>query len=356
MFSKKSHGGEVFGLSEAARERLLDFSININPLGMSPAGREAMLSFLDTDATRYPDVESRALREALAERYGLSKLQITCGNGATELMYAFVRAFRPSVVYVPAPAFSEYRLAAEACRVPVRSFALPPENGFQVADDSFLDSLPKDALVFLGNPNNPDGKLLPRAVFRRFIDAAERTGSWLMIDESFIDFVGSAESYRGDLKRHPRLIICQSLTKFYAVPGLRIGVTLSSPHVARMLSAALCPWNVNGLVQRYMTAAVKDEDYIFETRDYVEAERNRMGLILSGHPKLSVYPGTANFLLLRRVDEDVEWLSKRLLEKGILIRHCGNYEGLDDSFFRVAVRREEENDRLITALKEVLEE
>lgn len=349
------HGGDIFSFPKEARNAILDFSANINPLGMSPRGKAALEGAFEREAMRYPDIECRDMKQAIAAHYKVAADEVTCGNGATELMYAAMRALRPSVVYVPAPSFSEYRFAAKTAGIPVESFLLDKNKNFAPADESFLAALPKGAMVFLGNPNNPDGQLLSMGTFFRFVRAVEAAEGWLVIDESFIDFTEGQASFRDEVLRHPRVIIILSLTKFYAVPGLRIGISIAAPAVEKTLSHELCPWNVNGPVQLYITEAMQDEDYIEATRDYVEAERRRMRLFLSTHPALTVYDSTVNFLLLRIKAEgkDGAWLERELLPRGLHIRRCGNYEGLGEDFVRVAVRRTEENDRLIAALKEV---
>lgn len=353
---ENGHGGDVFSLPEKERESILDFSININPLGMSPQGKKAMLAYLDIDTARYPDMRCRDLKKSLSIRYGMPENGITCGNGATELMYAFVRAFRPSAVYVPAPTFSEYRLSAESEGIPVNSFLLDSAHGFRPLGTHFLDLIKPNSLIYLGNPNNPDGCILEKNILEQVLLRAEKTGGQVVVDESFVDFVGDKASVRSYIGEHPALSVVMSLTKFYAVPGLRIGALFSSAKTAEIVQKQICPWNVNGLAQRYMAEAAKDGDYQESSRLYVISERARMEAFLSGMQKLIVYPGTVNFILLRLKRHTARWLQEELMPRGIMIRQCGNYECLDDSFFRVAVRQKEENDRLLHALKEVLEE
>lgn len=351
---ENGHGGDIFGLPKEERDSLLDFSININPLGMSPKGKDSMLAHLDMDAARYPDVLCRDMKRALSARYGMKEDCITCGNGATELMYTFARVFKPSAVYVPAPAFSEYRLSAEAAGIPVSSFLLDAAHGFRPLGTHFLERIRPHSLIYLGNPNNPDGQLLGQDVLEMIIERAEEVESQVMVDESFIDFVGETSSVRHYIEQHPCLSVVMSLTKFYAVPGLRIGILFSSSPVAEVIQNALYPWNVNGLVQRYMTEAVKDQSYINKSIEYVHSERSRMEAILSSSEKLTVYNSTANFILLRLKGHTARWLQTELLPRHMMIRQCGNYECLDDSFFRIAVRKQEENDRLLEAMREVL--
>lgn len=351
------HGGEIFALSEAEREQILDFSVNINPLGMSPRGRKAVLSYFDREAGRYPDASCRQMKEALARHYGIPASAVTCGNGATELMYALVRAVRPSAVYVPAPSFSEYRFAAEAGGVPVHSFLLDSRKRFAPMDETFLASLPRHPMLYLGHPNNPDGQILSKEQFRRFAEAAGAKEGWLVIDESFIDFLGTEYSYAGEIGACPQVVVLFSLTKFYAVPGLRIGAAFSSPAVAEALARQLCPWNVNGPVQLYISEAVQDAPYIEASRAYVRDERARMEAAFRRMPGLRVYDGTVNFFLLQLTGGMTGAdLSERLRPYHLKIRRCANYEGLDDTFFRAAVRKWEENEQLLSALGKVLNE
>ena len=150
------HGGDVFGLSAAEQEKVLDFSININPLGLSPLGKEALLHSWEREALRYPDVECRGLLAAISTRYGVPTDTIALGNGATELMYKLLSLLKPLKVLVPAPSFSEYRLSAEAAGCEVESFLLPKENGFRLPLEEIRRKMTAHSLLYLGHPNNPD--------------------------------------------------------------------------------------------------------------------------------------------------------------------------------------------------------
>ena len=347
------HGGNVFAFSRARRNAILDFSININPLGLSPLGRKALKRYWEIETLRYPDVESRDVTAALSRSYGMEEECITLGNGATELMYTLLRIAMPDKVLIPAPSFSEYRLSAESAGCTVETFLLNHEAGFPLPLEKIRKAMAPHSLVYLGNPNNPDGRLLKREDFNAVMDMAE--GSLVVIDESFIDFVGDGFSYRKLVNSYPNLVIIMSLTKFYAVPGLRIGCAFSTPATAANLKKQLIPWNVNGPAQLYMAEAAGDKEYISRTKHFVSKERSFLQGELSSFPGLAVYPGTVNFLLLKLTgkNRDVSLLADDLLEEGILIRQCDNYEGLDQSFFRIAVRSREENEKLLNALRKV---
>ena len=350
------HGGDVFGLSEEERQKTIDFSININPLGLSPMGKKALCCAWEIETLRYPDVECRELRHQLSIRYGMAEETIALGNGATELMYKMLELLRPQKVIVTAPAFSEYRLSAEAAHVLVESVVLHKENNFHLPIETIKEKMTKHTLVYLGNPNNPDGQLLPKEDFLSLLKRAKETGSFLFIDESFIDFVGEDASYRSYFKDNDCGAVVMSLTKFYAVPGLRIGCAFMSPFLCERLKDTLIPWNVNGLAQCYMTAALQDSAYREETVLYCKKERRALVEALEKLPYVEVLPGCVNFILCRLIDRFVNAaaLQEALRPFHIFIRQCGNYEGLDNTYFRVAVRTEEENRKLLDALENLV--
>ena len=352
---KAAHGGDIFGLPKAEQEAILDFSVNINPLGLSPRGKEALLAGLTREITRYPDMYCRDLKEAVSARLGIPPKRILCGNGATELIYALVRVLHPPLVCVPAPCFSEYAKAAEAESIPVQSYALDVKNGFAIKATNEFGNLPKGTVIFAGNPNNPDGRILPKDDFMRLVAAIRLCDGYLVIDESFADFIDDDISYRKRLKNNADVLIVSSFTKFFAVPGLRIGFLFSaSPRLAE-IEKTLTPWNVNGPVQLYLRHALEDTAYVEASRRFLREEGARLRRKLETIPRLVVYPGAANFILLRlKNGKSAAWLQEQLTAKHILIRQCGNYEGLDNTFFRVAIRTRNENDVLLSALREIL--
>ena len=223
------HGGDVFSLAPSERNKILDFSININPLGLSPLGRRALLRYWEKATLRYPDVEDRDVTASLSAAYGMDKDTIALGNGATELMYTLLRFLKPEKVLVPAPAFSEYRLSAEAAGADTESFLLDQDHGFSLPLGELERKMVPRSLLYLGHPNNPDGCLLSMEDFKKVMALAEDRESYVVIDESFIDFVEGDVSYRSFVKTYSHLVVIMSLTKFYAVPGLRIGCSFAHP-------------------------------------------------------------------------------------------------------------------------------
>ena len=231
ILSQSRHGGDIFKLPGGERDVFLDFSININPLGLSPKGKEALIRSWEKEVLRYPDMECRELISALANRYGMPDRMITVGNGATEIMYTLLRVLLPGKVYVPAPSFSEYRLSAESVNAKVEEIPLSAKTDFKIPVEFFTKIEPK-SVVYLGNPNNPDGQILNEERLKQILPLVEKTQSYLILDESFVDFLGDSFSYRKLCLCHRQVIIVSSLTKFYAVPGLRIGCSFSTEEIA----------------------------------------------------------------------------------------------------------------------------
>lgn len=350
------HGGQIFHLPKEERDSILDFSININPVGLSPEGKAAMMEHWETDITRYPDTSCGDLVKALAKRYSIDPSFIMVGNGATELMYALLAVTQPKKVYIPAPSFSEYRFSAEFFGVEIEELPLEIGDTFHLPWESWVEKITDHSLIYVGNPNNPDGQLLLPQAFEALAHRAKETKSLLVIDESFVDFLGDAYSYRTACQHHEEVVIISSLTKFFAVPGLRIGYGLAHPRITEKWKKSVIPWHVNGPVQRYMEFALQDESYREQSVQFCRKERRRLSQELAAFKNIHVYSGTVNFILcqLRGKFNKVEEFQRKLNEFGIIVRNCGNYAGLDDSYFRVAVRREDENNYLIEVFRKVL--
>ncbi len=355
--TESRHGGDIFGMSSEEQNKTLDFSININPLGLSPMGKRELFQFIETDILRYPDIKCRELIKALSNRYDMKEDCISVGNGATELMYMLLRVLKPKQVYIPAPGFSEYRLSAESVGADIIEFFLLPNDNFSIPVKEFVPKIKSNSVIFLGNPNNPDGQCLSEEVFSAIMETAAERNSFVIIDESFIDFLGDPYSYRHACKKYKNLIIIMSLTKFYAVPGLRIGCSFSSPDITDKLKDNLIPWNVNGPVQRYMVKALEDKMYQSDTIRYCADERKKMTEELQAITDIQYCGGEVNFILFRLIGKfkNAEELQEKLFPEHILIRQCGNYSGLDEKYFRIAVKTDEENKKLVKAFRKVFE-
>lgn len=350
------HGGDIYGIARElglAPGELLDFSANINPLGFPPGLPAALMAALP-EVVHYPDRHCTALREELAAYHGLKPEQILVGNGSTELIYLLPRAFRPRRGLIVAPAFSEYDKALRAAGAEVRWHYTAEADGFALSEA--LD--PGEAeLVFLANPASPSGALVPPERLAEVVQCLTSRGAVVVLDEAFIDFVEEA-SLKRELARVPNLLILRSFTKFFGIPGLRLGYLLGAAELIAKMSAVQEPWSVSTLAQAAGRACLADHDFMARSREMVQAARERLFRQLAELPGLAVFPSVANYLLVKLTGSALTAgsLRRRLLARGLIIRDASNFPGLEARFVRVAVRRPEENDRLVAALAEILQE
>ncbi|QWV92860.1 threonine-phosphate decarboxylase CobD [Geomonas oryzisoli] len=352
------HGGNVFAVARnlgLAPERIIDFSASINPLGMAPGVREALTASLDR-LLHYPDKGAAELKQALAAYHAVDAAQIAVANGSTELIHLLPRTFYGKKALIVAPAFAEYALALERAGWQVEYFALSAADNFALDTEALAGRLGAGYdMLFLCNPGNPVGNLLPLRDVAGIIDLCRESGTFLVLDEAFIDFCED-ESAKHLVRENPRAVLLRSMTKFFGIPGLRLGYAIAAAETIEQIAAQQDPWSVNTAAQVAGIASLADEGYCRRTRSYVDRERARLAAALEQIQGLQVFSGRANYVLVRILRQEVSarQLREALLAKGILIRDCGNFQGLDAGFFRVAVRLEEENDLLLRGLTEAL--
>jgi threonine-phosphate decarboxylase len=348
------HGGDVYELARALGievTELLDFSANINPLGYPP-GLAAAVSAAMGEIVHYPDRRVLALRQDLAAYHRLTPKQILVGNGSTELIYLAARALGPRRGLIVTPAFSEYEHALEVARVPVAFQATAEAHNFTLHEA--VEAQAGD-LVFLAHPASPSGALLDPELFLTVAARLDDAGAYLLLDEAFVDFVEEA-SFKWHLGRFPRLMILRSFTKFFGIPGMRLGYLLAAPELRARLAEAQEPWSVNTLAQFMGRACLADLDYLRRTRTLIAREREFLFNRLAALPGLKPFPSAVNYLLVKltRPGASAAHLQRRMLAHRLVIRDASNFRGLDARFFRIAVRGRQENTRLLAALEECL--
>ena len=345
------HGGNIYEAA-ADGEPWLDFSANINPLGLSPRAREVMLQHLD-EVIHYPDPEMRDLRAALAAHYRLPAEAFLCGNGAAELFYLYFFVARPKSVLLPVPSFSEYERAARAAGAEVHYFYLEEKENFQPDLTKILQEArrTKAECVVLGNPNNPTGNLLLKKDLLALARKLAKFDCQLLIDESFLDFCLDESRYtlRREAAKHQNILLVRSLTKFFAIPGLRLGFALGNEELLLKMEQAKDVWDVNLLAQAAGAAALHDRKYQKKTKEFIAEEKNYLAGSLWASGQVKVYMPSVNFLFVRLkwaryTDELLDFFR----QNHILIRDCRHYPGLERGFLRLAVRTREENDRLFS--------
>ena len=344
------HGGHVRGLANVAgckAEELLDFSANINPLG-APDCLRRVISRRLCEVTHYPDPHCHDLRKAIASAFSIPAEQVVCGNGSTELLYALPHCLPVTRAVIPVPSYIDYAVAVARAGLAITTIALDAESGFRIDWSRVERKLSGGEMVLVGQPGNPCGAMFdPDAL----LEVADRRSSTIfVVDEAFADFV---DGYRS-LSSHgrPNIVVLRSMTKFYGIPGLRLGYALASGPIVERISGFLPPWSVDSLAQAVGIAVLEDRRYADRTRKEVVRLREQLYRGLLDLGVFTVFPSAANYLLARseREDLDAATLSRKLLARRIAIRVCDNYENLDGRYFRVAVRTEGENARLLDAM------
>jgi threonine-phosphate decarboxylase len=329
---------------------VLDFSININPLGPPASVVEVLRGELGRVA-RYPDPRCAALRERLAARHDLHPEQIIVGNGSTELIYAIARACRPRRVAIAEPTFTEY-LRASLLVGAVSEHWLAEKNSH---DPQPFD--PEEAeLVWLCNPNNPTGRLWSAAALREWIRKQRRT--LFAVDEAFLPFREDDREHSliAEASASTNLIIIRSMTKVYALPGLRLGYAVTNAALADLIRSQLLPWSVNALAQAAGLAALADSGFLAQTRTWFNSERRSFNQTLD---RLSEHadtiPSQANFTLLRLRHGTAAGMAQALAKSGIAVREASNFVGLSERHLRVALRTSLDNERLLDKLRSVFQ-
>ena len=346
------HGGDWAGYFNEYGKPPMDFSASVSPLGL-PESVQIAVSEALVLAWRYPDPLCRELRAALERHHNVPKEYILCGNGAADLIYRLVAALRPRQAVITAPTFSEYKRALDMYGCQVTEYPLEKESDFALSPE-FLNAIePGVELVFLCEPNNPTGISTAPELLRRILTCCEAVGAQLVVDECFHEFLPDPGAYTllPLLKTHPALTVLRAFTKSYGMPGLRLGYALCSN--TKLLENMLCagpPWAVSSPAQAAGLAALEDEDYSRDLRALVLVQRPRLRQALMALG-LYVVPGQANYLLFFCSDTT---LDLKLRDRGILIRNCTDFHGLGSGWYRIAVRGEADNNRLIEEMGKVI--
>ncbi|WP_052087788.1 pyridoxal phosphate-dependent aminotransferase [Paenibacillus wynnii] len=361
MLEKYGHGGDLLTAAELYGNEdsgFLDFSANINPLGPPPEVMSLLQNSLSS-IIAYPDPGHRRLKRLLADSLGTDSSWLTVGNGAAESMALLLLALTPRIVGIVEPCFSEYRQLSEQFGAEVLSVYGTNEQGYRADVDKISGLLEKVELLFLGQPNNPNGIQYSLAELRLLAQKAESCGTYLAVDEAFIDFIPEAErnSLLPELEQYRHTILIRSMTKFYAIPGLRLGFTIAHPDLAAAMTGKQVTWSVNGLALLAGEACLTSgEDYEQRTRALIISERAklRQGLLKLG---CEVPPGEANFLLCGLPSPwSAEKMQTLLGRSGILVRSCAMYPGLGKGHIRVAVKNAADCSRLLQHMGEIMAE
>jgi len=355
---RRDHGGnlrELLGARDRPAGPMLDLSASINPLGASPQVIRALLAALPS-ITRYPDPEASALVEALSRYHDVPARHVVAGHGSTELIYLLARALAPRRALVVHPAFSEYEAALEPLGCAVERVVGRGDAGWIPPRDALLERVGQVDLVVLANPSNPTGALAPAELLEELAAACAEARVSLVVDEAFIDFV-EGRSLKSTVSRRPWLGVLRSLTKFFALPGLRVGYALLGERLRERVEGWREPWSVSALAEAAGIAALADRAYRAQTLRVVPAWRAALCVGLERLGGLRVYPSVTNYLLvgIERPGLTAAALAAALLRDGIAIRSGASFPGLGPNHVRIAVPRPEDQQVLLAALAHRLE-
>nr|WP_043527024.1 threonine-phosphate decarboxylase CobD [Halomonas xinjiangensis] len=353
------HGGRPdamlmqFGL-DPDRE-VLDFSANINPLGPPGWLTEQLLSGIGA-LSHYPDPEYAEAHRAIARQVEVTEAQVRLTNGGVEAVFlaAALHARKGRGALVIEPTFAEYARACRHYGLGIMQLPLGAED-FHLDLEAALTAMHDASVIFVCRPNNPTGTVISQEIIETLLERGRETQTTLVVDEAFMDFVSPDQSLIPLLSRFDNLIVLRSLTKLFAIPGLRLGYLLASTENVARIAALQMPWSVNALAAGLVEPLLADRDFVARTQAWLSDERPRLerGLDSLG---FQVVPSHTNFLLFRHADETRGVMGdvlEKLLHQGILVRHTRNFAGLDGKWLRVAVRSPDENDRLLDALARI---
>ena len=337
--TKIIHGGDVY-----TNKVNIDFSVNVNPLGIPANVKQAMMEAIN-NVDVYPDIRYELLTEACSKQFGVKKEYLIFGNGSSELFMAIANTLRPKKVVIPVPSFYGYEYAFSNVSEDIIFYSMKEEDNYRLTEN-YLNTLNDVDSIVLANPNNPTGASIDKGLLIDILDACNKKNIKVILDECFIEFTDE-ESMIGLIDNYPNLIIVRSFTKIYAIPSVRLGYAICSDESLNdSIRKHLPEWNVSGIAQMAGIECTKCVDYITDTKEYVKKERDYLQEELT-KLGIKVYDSVANYLFLYSKKP----LYDLLLKQGILIRDCSNFRGLKEGYYRVAVKIHEDNLKLIYVLK-----
>lgn len=342
------HGGDLLSYQDYYKGELIDFSSNINPTGVPKGLREVIIEAFKTIES-YPDIKYRELKAAIADYLECHKNNVIVGNGAVEIIDIFTTI--SSRVVVMTPSFSEYEERALVHKKEVVS--IPYKDDFSIDIDKIRSALKKDDLLILGNPNNPTGLRIEQDILIKIYGLVKEKEANLLLDEAFFEF--APEDYDSvklfQMEAYENIGIIRAATKFFAVPGLRLGYGVTSHKIKEKVEAYQMPWTVNTFANVAGQYIFNDKAYIKNSKDYIETEREYMLKELNKINSIIAYKTHTNYILIKLLKYDEEYVFDLFLREGIVIRKCSSFKTLGKNHVRIAIKDRPNNDRLIKLFK-----
>ena len=318
-------------------DEVLDFSENCNPAGPPQSVVEAWPALI-SKLNSYPDPAGQPFLSAVAEFHQVEQQQVLVGNGAAEILSLLAGSYRGKKVAVIDPTFSEYRATLEANGAEVLSLQANEAGGFQLPTQQIIEVLPKVDAVYICTPNNPTGLLPSKNELLTIIQAAQQSKVDVVLDEAFIDFIDEEESFIAQVVNYPNLLVVRSMTKMYAIPGIRLGYLLAHPERIGELKSRASHWHVNGLAAEIGVLCLNEETYREQAIEHAQTERLKMTQFLRAND-CEVLDSSANYLVMRPA-HDAKKLYRDLLKQGIVLRHSENFRGMDGRWLRIGMKSE----------------
>lgn len=350
------HGGNVYAFARrqgVRSEEVLDFSASINPLGW-PQGVKAAYQWALAQTVHYPEPYAETLATGLAQYHGLDPRSLVLGNGSTQLIYLLARVLKSRRVLIVAPTFSEHELAFHHAGACVSRFILRPPTFRLIIEQLRLRLAEGYDTLIVTNPNSPTGTFVASETMQTVVQLCRCLGVCLLVDETFVDWVEDG-SLKTLAQHQQHLIVLRSLTKFFAIPGLRVGYVIAYPKNAQRLRTQLEPWSVNSIAQAVAIACLNDPQFVQRSRAFMARERQWFERQLRAVTGIKTFPSSVNFFLVKITERSLTAadVARQLTASNILIRECSNFVGLGKQYFRIAVRQRIDNKRLLAALQAV---
>ncbi|MGL6066143.1 MAG: pyridoxal phosphate-dependent aminotransferase [Cetobacterium sp.] len=348
------HGGNIYSLKRVDGTEVLDYSSNINPLGVPESFKKAVIENFEV-LEKYPDIDYIELRESIANYNSCAIENVIVGNGATEVLFLYMKAVQAKKVLIIAPTFAEYERAANAAGKDVKFF--PLSKDFSLNEKLLMDFITDEDVVVMCNPNNPTGKFQKLDKVEKIADFLERKNKKLFIDEAFIEFVESWQDKTAFLLKHKNIFVLRALTKFFALPGVRLGYGLTyDKAIIDKIKEIREPWSVNGVAEIAGKTMLLDKLYIRETEEWIKKEKIQFFEELSKLKDIEVTETETNFILVKLLKDDAKSFRKKMIQNGVLVRDASNFVFLDESYIRLAIKDRKKNLIVLEALKKVLGE
>lgn len=362
MSINNQHGGDLDSIERIyniPRNKIIDFSGNINPLGVPESIKEHLIKKIDLVST-YPDKKYLKLRTRISSYINVEKSHIMIGNGSTELISLFIKTINPKNCIIISPAYSEYEREIKIIGGNSYLFELEEKNNFKLDISALKEELSKDIqMLILCNPNNPTGSYLEIEEISDLLEFCRQKDIFVMIDETYVEFADLDKQISGMslIAEHDNFCVIRGTSKFFASPGLRLGYAACSDELLlEEIHQTKDPWSVNMLANLAGIVMFEDKDYISRSHELITAERNKIIKELSTWKKVKLYDTQANFFLIKITDEIITAadIFDTLIKHKIVIRNAADFSFLGDNFLRFCILSPENNDLLLSILKPIL--